>query len=159
MVHSQTYLKKYPLTRARQRPGGAAGGGARHICPKFISKWTIFGLILFSKSPLGQFLKISLNVVNQVVVIVVVSATFPPYLGFLWIPQANDNVNLFTQKEKRKKTKNEKRTGEAGRPRASRRIRNWKRPGLQRSASQLGTQASRLKHPQPSQRNSTREKH
>ena len=70
------------------------------------------------------------DVVNQVVVIVVVSATFLPYLGFLWIPQANDNVNLFTQKEKRKKTKNEKRTGEAGRPRASRRIRNWKRPGL-----------------------------
>ena len=29
MVNFQTHFEKYPLSRARQRPGGAAGGGAR----------------------------------------------------------------------------------------------------------------------------------
>ena len=38
MINFQTYFEKYPLPRAWQRPGGAAGGGTRGIFLKICLK-------------------------------------------------------------------------------------------------------------------------
>ena len=66
-VHFQTDLKKIPIPRARQRPGGAAGGGARGIFVKICFKMDHSFKHLFENGPyLGHpIFKIAIGLVFQ----------------------------------------------------------------------------------------------
>ena len=83
-------------------------------------------------------------------------ASFCNLTSCIQLQHTNTTRCVHKQIKRRKcRKENDKRKRETGRPRASRRLRNWRRPGLQRSANQL-EKASRLKHPQPSQDKTTK---